>query len=170
MVDIINQERRKSIILLRVEHPEWVLREIGEAVGVTRERVRQILNQHNLPTKAYRRFKYGFDECPRCGGTKRVKGETCKPCRQEIRPPWVTLTCIVCGNDFERIGAEHRAAIKNYPSHGEKVFCGRECLGSYAGKNYGFPAHKKTRNGGRPKSGSSGGIITNILGRFGRNT
>ena len=42
---------RDKVIALRKEHPEWMLRQVGDGVGVTRERVRQILKEEGIPKK-----------------------------------------------------------------------------------------------------------------------
>ena len=48
---VVNKQR---VFALREEHPDWTLDAIGQEVGVTRERVRQILKKRGMPTKAKR--------------------------------------------------------------------------------------------------------------------
>ena len=55
---------RRRVAELRDMHPDWTLEEIGEDVGVTRERVRQLLSSESLRTTAYpRRYRWS----PRAG-------------------------------------------------------------------------------------------------------
>ena len=37
-------------IQLRIEHPEYKLKQIGDEIGVSRERVRQVLKKNGLDT------------------------------------------------------------------------------------------------------------------------
>ena len=44
-------ENRKRVVTLRTTYPDWTLQKIGDNVGLTKERVRQLLVQEGLPTK-----------------------------------------------------------------------------------------------------------------------
>ena len=50
---------RDKIARLRMTHPGWTLARIGEEVGVTKERVRQLLKKQGLPTKSIRHSRLG---------------------------------------------------------------------------------------------------------------
>jgi DNA-directed RNA polymerase sigma subunit (sigma70/sigma32) len=47
-----SQQSRRRVAELRAAHPEWTLADIAWEVGVTRERVRQLLVALGLPTTA----------------------------------------------------------------------------------------------------------------------
>jgi len=53
-----------SVTQLRLDNPTWTLNEIGQQVGLTRERIRQILKHNNFQTKAIN--KYPTLKCARC--------------------------------------------------------------------------------------------------------
>ena len=44
-------ENRIKVASLRNNHPEWTLQQIADEVGISRERVRQLLIKLGLPTK-----------------------------------------------------------------------------------------------------------------------
>ena len=44
-------ENRLKVASLRNNHPEWTLQQIADEVGISRERVRQLLVKLGLPTK-----------------------------------------------------------------------------------------------------------------------
>ncbi len=46
--------RGQEAIAVRIAHPEMSMAKIGSQIGVTRERVRQVLEKANLPTRAVR--------------------------------------------------------------------------------------------------------------------
>ena len=137
---------KNDVVRLRKEHPDWTLERLGNEVGVTRERIRQILKQFDLPTRGYKRFYAGFNECPKCLGPKRDYRIVCITCHREKYPQTYLLTCVnkKCGREFERGGAQHRASIKRYPNAGKMTFCSKRCQGEYIGKHFGWGAHRKT--------------------------
>ena len=47
-------KNRKRVVNLRTAYPDWTLQRIGDSVGLTKERVRQLLVQEGLPTKRVR--------------------------------------------------------------------------------------------------------------------
>ena len=82
----VNQEYtqtlNESIVESRRQNPMWTLQTIANLVGVSRERVRQVLNQKRMPTAA-------------------VKGI-----------PVVVLTCDWCAVPFERSIRVHQRRLK----------------------------------------------------------
>jgi len=82
----VNQEYTQtlnaSIVESRRQNPMWTLQTIANLVGVSRERVRQVLNQKRMPTAA-------------------VKGI-----------PVVVLTCDWCAVQFERSLRVHQRRLK----------------------------------------------------------
>jgi hypothetical protein len=138
-----------KVIELRVRHPEATLRALGDAVGVTYERVRQILNENNLPTKSsvfhakeLRRCKYcglQFD-CP--ASSKQLF------CSRQCREIYIRLNnrilleCCVCHKLFYRSLRFYKRAMKSPKYRTKQVFCSRQCLGHYVGKHNGRGAQK----------------------------
>jgi DNA-directed RNA polymerase sigma subunit (sigma70/sigma32) len=57
---MLSQRSRRKVADLRIAHPDWTLREIGRAVGITPERVRQLLVVQRLRTTSNpRRYRWG---------------------------------------------------------------------------------------------------------------
>lgn len=50
---IVATWRHKLVIELRRRHPQWTLQDIADRASISRERVRQILKDADLQTKAY---------------------------------------------------------------------------------------------------------------------
>ena len=60
-----------DVIILRDENPDMTMADMGRNLGVSRERIRQILKSNNKPTKTKPNVQKYF--CPRCGkGYKHV--------------------------------------------------------------------------------------------------
>ena len=53
-----NKTNRTRVADLRKSHPDWTLQRIGNTVGVTKERVRQLLKLQGLPTRGVRLPRY----------------------------------------------------------------------------------------------------------------
>jgi len=110
---------KQSIFTLREENPEWTLDAIGKEVGVTRERVRQILKKRGLPTKAKRTPKL----CAACNIRIEASRKFCSPeCRKKNSS--ITFTCSFCGVDVtwarSVYNAQKRRGYKN-------IHCSRVC-------------------------------------------
>ena len=146
------------------ENPKVTLQEIASEVGLTRERIRQIINisLEDNDLKPINRIKRrgGIDENKRdhcvgnCGKSMykifRRYANTpymCHSCRKE---EWkkINPTCTNCGkvislNDSYKY---HRKAYKKKAKHPEMNFCSKTCLGEYSGRNFGFGANRKNIN------------------------
>lgn len=116
--------------------------ELAREVGVTRERIRQIINEadlrHLLDTVSLRRRSF----CTECGKPVTKAGQLCIVCyHKKIKAPQLEFTCDNCGNKFRR----NKSEVHRQKFH----FCSKFCQGRYAGRHYGFAAHGKTaRKGG----------------------
>ena len=99
--------RREAILEYRRDDPYATLAEIAQLVGVTRERVRQVLLKHLLPTtavtvaKAVRRCKVCYKPITR-NGSKHYCSMACL-----TKDHQVSLVCSVCGKPFKIRVCEH---------------------------------------------------------------
>jgi len=123
----------QSIVDTRLRNPCATLEQIGRKYSVSSERIRQVLKKNNTPTKAAKSTEY---KCNNCG--KIFKGTIGTPRLFCSRKCWseyhhVTLICQYCGQPFKR---RISRSLK-----GQFIFCSRECMGKYVGRNYGFVAH-----------------------------
>lgn len=117
----------ESVLEMRTKNPCATLQTIGDKVGVSRERVRQILKRDGLKTKATSKRKVYL--CLNCG--KELDGQRKKfcsrTCQYEYGHPLVE--CVECHKLFRvRI-----AQLLRY----ERSFCSRECHGRWMGKKFG---------------------------------
>jgi DNA-directed RNA polymerase subunit RPC12/RpoP len=114
------------------------LQAIGEKCGVTKERVRQILQSEEMETKHIdTKTKY---YCSRCGkrivdtstrndGTK-LPRKLCKNCYDEWHH--VKVTCSVCGKEFEIKTGVLMARLRR--SKSKKIICSAACRGKAISK------------------------------------
>ena len=127
--------------LVSIATGEWKsLQAIGQILGVTGERARQILNKQGV----VRTRRPNHQLCLQCGrwiGT--TKTQICWTCN----PPYSALICTQCGKEFQRLNSYISARNKNAYSYYKtnNVFCGRQCFGAYAGTHYGWPIHRNQR-------------------------
>lgn len=120
-------------IRLRQENPTWTLQQIGDVVGVSRERVRQVLKKNSIQTIHYIEKPY----CKNCGNPAKPRRKFCGPkCRYDYGQ--VEIVCIVCGVKKQRSTAWYNRMLKDpsYTGNGSRVFCSKKCFGYYAGKNW----------------------------------
>jgi len=131
---------REQIAQLRQDNPCLTLEQIGYKVGVSRERVRQLLNKEGLPTKHHIRQRY----CVVCGETiphYNTKGNTCSmKCFKKLHS--VTLICTACGKEFARKVSDildYNARLKHRGTNKSRVgfFCNKKCFGRWLGMMYG---------------------------------
>ena len=129
---------RNHVIKLRQKSPCMTLQAIGEKCGVTKERVRQILQSEEMETKHIdTKTKY---YCSRCGkrivdtstrkdGTK-LPRKLCKNCYDEWHH--VKVTCSVCGKEFEIKTGVLMARLRR--SKSKKIICSAVCRGKAISK------------------------------------
>ncbi|MCD6421954.1 DUF2116 family Zn-ribbon domain-containing protein [bacterium] len=123
------RKRLEEVVLLRVTHPELSCAEIGRRVGLTRERVRQILSKFKLPTRA-KREPQGY--CAFCGKPLYKKRKFCSArCRSDYSKFCVVVCkCANCGKLFKR----KLSGMKYHRKHGGNLFCSKKCTGAYLGR------------------------------------
>ena len=125
------------VVYLRELSPCMTLAQIGDKVGLTRERVRQLLKVSGLSTAAYRPPP-PMVECLNCGKPTIHKMFCSSHCRWDYAHPLVE--CSECHHLFRR--AKSQLSIKK---PGEKLFCSQYCLGKYVGREFGFRRHPENR-------------------------
>ena len=129
--------RRKKIIRLRILYPNHTLTEIGKTVGVTRERVRQILQEENLPTSRPKKVYTCID----CDQELSSPRQRCPQCTLDLH--WPEVVCNDCNNIFRIRRSNLNRKMKDPRYTTASNFCNRICSGHFAGMNYGWGANLK---------------------------
>jgi len=119
-IDKENNGNRARIIDYRVKHPELTLLEIGNRVGVSRERVRQVLTSEQLETKSLKRQPPVFPKCKKC--ETRVPTRNRIYCSDECKKTEKTIPCAYCQKEMS-----FRISIYNARNRSIKQHCSREC-------------------------------------------
>jgi len=118
--------KKDEILALFEEHPNGTLRFLADKVGLSRERVRQVLAEQGLRTvRARGRGKTRiFKHCVLCNRRKKTTSPYCIHCRKMFFPRKSVIICEECGKRFERGFGEIRSREKR----GHKArFCSRSC-------------------------------------------
>lgn len=132
----------EEAIRLRVEHPEYTLQRIGDELGVTRERVRQLLKKHGQPTWSARKYNY----CPTCETRIEPKAIQCSQCYKESCH--IQVVCNFCDTTKVIRLSDHKRNTGEYPSNSAytgKFYCGKGCFGKWFGKTHGWGVQKALR-------------------------
>jgi hypothetical protein len=127
------------IVYLRQAHPCYTLKDMGNKVGVTRERARQICKRNHLPTKAIIKPPQLY-KCLNCDKETTNKKFCSIHCSIEYNNPLVE--CEGCHKLFRR----KKSQLSRRTQHAEHIFCSRECLGRWLGTTYGFIMHPKQKS------------------------
>ena len=115
---------REEVLQLRNNNPVMSMSEISRILGISRQRVFQILKTSGLPTRIQ---KIVF-HCVKCDKvvdkekTFRYNGQRCTACR--IQENIVYLTCYFCDNFMVR---------RRYTVRNKRHFCDRICFGTWLG-------------------------------------
>ena len=129
-------DTRERVCQLRFNDIYMTMSEIARLVGISRQRVFQILQENGLPTKHLVRQinKYRYN-CPVCG-----KISINKFCSDECKKQWqqIPVVCTKCGKLFFR---DIHKFLYNYRDHNETIFCGRNCQSKWIGEHYGFKSY-----------------------------
>ena len=121
------------VIELRQENPDMTLKAIGEKVGISRERVRQILKREGLTTVSTNghttSYRVPRGKCKTCGDQigldKELDAKYCsRACIQTKGRAISFITCYRCGKVKSAPKTEAKwRAIKN-----EHTYCSRTCV------------------------------------------
>jgi transcriptional regulator with XRE-family HTH domain len=121
-------DTRSRVRDLRSANLLMKMSEIARIVGVSRQRVYQILQKEGLPTKQHiRKCLY---KCPVCGVISSRKF-----CSYQCRKKWlqIPIICSECGNLFIR---SRRKFMNSYPHHSDVLFCSKKCTGKWLKEHY----------------------------------
>ena len=124
---------KKRVRELRLANLCMTMSEIADIVGISRQRVFQILQEEGLPTKHYiKKYQY---RCLVCGtiGNRKFCSDECKKKWQQV-----PIVCTRCGKLFTRNVTQF---LKNYRHHNYHLFCSRYCSGKWSGEYYEFKSH-----------------------------
>ena len=126
---------KEVIVRIRRKEPNKPAAHIARELGVSRERVRQLLVELDLPTNTARKPVYCID----CGKRRRNSTKTgyCRKCwiKYQYEQSLITLICDSCGLSFRR---QRKYVDFNYHHY----FCNHRCQGRWLGLNYGFGARR----------------------------
>ena len=125
-------DNTEKVITYRQRNPCMSGQAIADRLGITRERVRQILQKVNLPTRAYKVPKL----CAYCGDVidKPYRKKYCSTdCHN--KDTFVQVSCSYCGNLHTR----HKSYVicNTRRSGGDYFFCNNVCQGKYLGTHWG---------------------------------
>ena len=136
-------------------NPYATLQIIGDAIGLTRERVRQIIAEANKnpdiePIERIQRggrFQAYCVKCLRClRRTRKYHENSSKLCRECAKAKPIVFFCSGCGKETVKSTPEEIASWKQNKKHVIDLslnFCSRQCSGHWLGMNKGFGATKK---------------------------
>ena len=117
------QSKNKAVVL-RNEHPDWTLLQIGNEIGITKQRVWAILRTSNVPTKKI----YNRPKCPQCGVSIPHDRKLCQSCRDEFY--WAYVPCSACGKEIRMLKKLHKYYMNRIGN--KNTYCCRTCY--YAGR------------------------------------
>lgn len=125
---------RSKVVEMRKSNPCASLGQIGRKLGITRERVRQILTSEKLPTR-HITLHYVCNQC----GKVMTKGQKIF-CSIECFRAFhhITLICDECGKPFSRLMSDAVNQFKQGNKENKKLFCSKKCQGLWLAHNYGF--------------------------------
>jgi len=116
--------RTQYIISLRERNPCMTLARIGDIVGVSGERIRQILKTHNVETKAI--YRQSRVTCELCGTPTSNRHFCSRACQSKASR--VQAVCDCCGKLFEMRKSQLLGRTKAGYKH---IFCSQSCRSKY---------------------------------------
>lgn len=131
-----NMKSRNAVLAFRQQNPIMKAVDIARGVGISRERVRQILNKYNLPTAIYK-VPYICQDCGKILRNGNQNRKWCKECRTNHLK--VELVCETCGKSFLREGWLYRKSQRRGYKH---IWCSKQCQGYWLGFNFGRVSHR----------------------------
>jgi hypothetical protein len=123
------------------------LGQIAKQIGVSRQRVYQILKEDGLPTAGI--FTSKFPPCPGCGKPRpwRHRHELCNNCRTKRAS--VQFSCDTCLVIFSR--QSYRSPFNPNRVTQNHTFCSKRCQGKYLAAHHGFGVHPENATPGHQR-------------------
>ena len=133
-LQISNKDKMEKLAKIRWTNPCATLQEMGDRLGVSRERIRQMLNRLELPTRHYSEKK--MVGCLQCGSPIREGKEFCNlKCHTAYNA--IFVTCNQCGKltrkTTARVISTEQRVKKGYKGN---YYCDRKCFGRWFGENH----------------------------------
>lgn len=121
---------REKVRVSLTANPVQTLKQVGDPIGISKERVRQIIQEEGFHRVTPERPN-NAPNCSSCGKRRKkliYKRSICSICNPNPARR-ITLTCGECGTKFQR-------PTKQVKSKGLS-FCNKFCQGRYLAKHYG---------------------------------
>ena len=133
---LLGLNTREQVRELRMSNLYMSMSAIARLIGISRQRVFQILQEEGLPTKhlvkPVNKDQYSCLVCGKISTNKFCSNECQKQYRQ------IPIVCTRCGKLFFR---DVHQFLANYRDHSDIVFCSRNCQSRWIGAHYGFKSH-----------------------------
>ena len=128
---------RQLIRMIRLTHPEYALQTIGNMVGRSRERVRQILAEEGLPTK--HTSPKLQKQCKRCKNLHYNKIYCSQECFFSDHN--LLITCAYCKREFSKSIGKFNHTLKKNPNRiNYNFYCSRICFSfHHSGRSFQIP-------------------------------
>jgi len=132
--------KKSKIISLKKRNPKRTLESIGNEIGVSREYIRQVLQEAGVESgkeqpSCYECSTLLYPSKARPYIDLKTGHKYCRTCRHNM--VWGTYSCKNCGVEVVR---RKRDILRATPKY---IFCTKTCQGQYIGKTYGKGATKK---------------------------
>ena len=126
--------RAQAIVNLRLTNPCATLQQIGTEVGLTRERVRQILSQNELETKAFKQHYLCLNCQQLLRYTSRSHSKNEKYCSRQCQYDYthIQIACELCGK--LKVYALSDVLYRLRKRCVNHFFCSHHCTGIWLGK------------------------------------
>ena len=114
---------REKIINYRKNYPEMTLEAIGNEIGVSKQRVAQVLIEANIETRSLNKIPKELPLCKRCGKT--VSTQRRIYCSNDCRYPEgkKVINCYYCKKEVILFNSQYKSRITKY-TH---LHCSRVC-------------------------------------------
>lgn len=133
-MDKIIGSNREKVVELQKQFPHYKPREIGTILGITKERVRQILIETGNYNRCKKQYKH---KCNQCGKLTNNKCFCSIKCSKEFHQG--EFICDQCGKIFSRAIYRVMANVRN--GNAEHSFCSNECKALW------MVAHRSSQRG-----------------------
>ena len=127
---------RDKLAKMRWMNPCATLQDMGDHFGITKERVRQVLNEMNLPTRHFSEKK--MVSCLQCGNPIREGKEFCNRECQNIYNT-ILITCSQCGKLMKRKACQTLLTESRIKlGYKGNFFCSKRCQGFWLAEKHGY--------------------------------